>query len=126
MNKEEKSLTIVNENSLINKIKHFIRNIFNNKKVEMEKKDNENQVKNSSTNNSFIENIKNNSENDETRLLKLQKQFENGQIKVEQLSEQQRKQLNELYDRQIAHLKHSIEIRKKRILQYKRKYQIVS
>lgn len=69
---------------------------------------------------SFLEAIKI-IENDETRLLKLQRQYRNGEIKEEQLTEEQINSLNSLYDVQIENLRKSNQIRKQRLLEYRKR-----
>ena len=69
-----------------------------------------------------MESIKN-IEDEETKLLKLQKQYRSGEIKEEELSEEQINSLCKLYDRQIANLKKSNDIRKQKLLEYRRKIQ---
>ena len=78
--------------------------------------------KNSNKKDSFLENIKN-IENEETKLLKIQKQYRSGEIKEEELTEEQVKSLCELYDKQIANLRKSNEIRKQKLLEYRKKLQ---
>lgn len=56
-------------------------------------------------------------------MLKLQKQYRKGEIKEEDLTETQYKSLCDLYDRQISNLKKSNEIRKQKLLQYRKKLQ---
>ena len=68
--------------------------------------------------NKFIESIKN-IEDEETKLLNLQKQYRSGEIKEKDLSEEQIKSLSALYDTQIANLKKSNQIRKQRLLKYR-------
>lgn len=60
---------------------------------------------------SFRETITN-IENDETRLLKLQKQFDNGEITEEELTQKQIEDLEKLYNKQIVELQKSNELRK--------------
>ena len=69
-----------------------------------------------------MESIKN-IEDEETKLLKLQKQYRSGEIKEEELSEEQINSLCKLYDKQIANLKKSNDIRKQKLLEYRRKMQ---
>lgn len=116
MRKEEKSLVKINEDSFFNKIRIFIKKIFNKKDCNinnvkpvdesLKSKDNRKQK--------FMEEVKK-IEDEETKLLKLQQQFHNGEIKEEDLTESQYKALNDLYDRQIDNLKKSIEIKKQKI-----------
>lgn len=123
-NSQEKRLITVNENSIFYKIKTFFKNLFNpRKKVEnvlrVEEAVN---IKSENQNNidSFIESIRN-IENEETKLLKLQQQYRRGEIKEETLTKEQVNALCSLYDKQIANLRKSNEIRKKNLLEYKKK-----
>ena len=125
-NSQEKRLITVNENSIFYKIKTFLKNLFNpRKKVEnvlrVEEAVN---IKSENQNNidSFIESIRN-IENEETKLLKLQQQYRRGEIKEETLTKEQVNALGSLYDKQIANLRKSNEIRKKNLLEYKKKLQ---
>lgn len=124
-NTQEKSLIKVNENSIFYKIKNFFRNLFHKKEIinnitNSEKV--ENTIEKVEQKNAFMESIRN-IEDEETKLLKLQKQYRSGEIKGEELSEQQIKSLGKLYDKQIANLRKSNEIRKQRLLEYRRKLQ---
>ena len=125
-NSQEKRLITVNETSIFYKIKTFFKNLFNpRKKVEnvlrVEEAVN---IKSENQNNidSFIESIRN-IENEETKLLKLQQQYRRGEIKEETLTKEQVNALCSLYDKQIANLRKSNEIRKKNLLEYKKKLQ---
>lgn len=125
-NTQEKSLVQVNENSIFYKIKNFFRNLFH-KNTEFEnttivEKTMTDNVESENKKSAFIESIRN-IENEETKLLKLQRQYRNGEIKEEELTEEQVNSLCELYDNQIAKLKKSNAIRKQKILDYKRKLQ---
>ena len=64
-----------------------------------------------------------NIENEETKLLKLQKQYRSGEIKEEELTEEQVNSLCALYDKQIENLRKSNENRKQKLLEYRRKLQ---
>lgn len=125
-NTQEKSLVQVNENSIFYKIKRFFKNLFNKNAdttdsyVVME--DNNNSVESENKKNSFMESIRN-IEDEETKLLKLQRQYRSGEIKEEELTEEQVNSLCTLYDRQIANLKKSNKMRKQRLLEYRRKLQ---
>jgi len=116
---KEESLTNVSKQSVFNKIKVFFQKIFrrseqttDNTNIEIKKAEEEK--------NAFKESIKN-TEDSQTELLKLQKKFRNGEIKEGELSQEQIDKLCELYDMQIQSLKLSIEIRKKRIEEYRKK-----
>lgn len=125
-NTQEKSLIQVNENSIFYKIKSFLKNLFkkNNNTIDNYSviKEKDRSEKNSNKKDSFLENIKN-IENEETKLLKIQKQYRSGEIKEEELTEEQVKSLCELYDKQIANLRKSNEIRKQKLLEYRKKLQ---
>ena len=117
-NTQEKSLVQVNRNGIFNKIKMFFKNLFsknnvidNNCYTIEDEKNNENIKK------SFMESIRN-IEDEETKLLKLQKQYSNGELTEEQVNS-----LCALYDKQIANLRKSNQIRKQKLLEYRRKLQ---
>lgn len=121
-NTQDKSLVQINENSIFYKIKKFFRSLFGKKNSNVEST---NVIEATTINNqkdnrsAFIEEIKN-VENEETKLLKLQKQYRCGKIKEEELTEEQVKSLCALYDKQINNLKKSNEIRKQKLLEYRR------
>lgn len=125
-NTQEKSLVQVNENSIFYKIKRFFKNLFNKNKdttdnyviIEETNCSSENVNKKSS----FMESIKN-IEDEETKLLNLQKQYRSGEIKEEELTEAQVNSLCALYDKQIENLRKSNKIRKQKLLEYRRKLQ---
>ena len=126
-NIQEKSLVQVNENSIFYKIKSFFRNLFHKDKeieinIPIETISNDNIVKNENNKSEFIERLKT-IEDENTLLLKLQKQYRSGKIKEEDLTEEQKNSLCVLYDRQIADLRKSNEFRKNKLLQYKKKLQ---
>ena len=125
-NTQEKSLVQVNENGIFYKIKKFFRNLFNSNANTTNNyaivKETESLVESENKKNSFMESIKN-IEDEETKLLKLQKQYRSGEIKEEELSEEQINSLCKLYDKQIANLKKSNDIRKQKLLEYRRKMQ---
>ena len=102
-NTQEKSLVQVNRNGIFNKIKMFFKNLF--------------------SKNNVIDNNCYTIEDEETKLLKLQKQYRNGEIKEEELTEEQVNSLCALYDKQIANLRKSNQIRKQKLLEYRRKLQ---
>ena len=119
----EKSLVEVNENSIFYKIKTFFKNLFhkgNNINIIQETRDIT--IENESKKNTFMEEIRK-VEDEETKLLKLQKQYRSGEIKEEDLTEEQIKSLNKLYDKQITNLKKSNEIRKQKISDYRKRLQ---
>ena len=124
-NTQEKSLVQVNENGIFYKIKSFFKNLFNRNNTANNYaivKEDKSIVESENTKNTFMESIKN-IENEETKLLKLQKQYRSGEIKEEELTQEQVRSLCALYDKQIANLKKSNEIRKQKLLEYRRKLQ---
>lgn len=119
---QEKLLVQVNEKSILYKIKRFFKNLFNrNINRDVTIKEVERKRENEKQKESFMESVKN-IENEETKLLKLQKQYRNGEIK-EELTEEQINSLCTLYDKQIADLKKSNEMRKQKLLEYRKKLQ---
>jgi len=124
---QEKSLIKVNDNNIFRKIINFIKNIFvKNKAIydnssNIEQENNEISIKEDNKS-SFIESIKN-IEDEETKLLKLQKQYRSGEIKGEDLTDEQIMKLCGLYDRQIENLKKSNEARKAKLREYRKKLQ---
>lgn len=126
-NVQDKLLVKVNEKSIFYKIKRFFKNLFSRKESDVDNSFVFTQIEDDiqgdkDRKNSFMEEIKN-IEDEETKLLKLQKQYRSGEIKEEELTEEQVKSLCDLYDKQIANLRKSNEMRKQRLLEYRRKLQ---
>lgn len=125
-NTQDKMMIKVNQNNIFYKIKMFFRNLFNKTSSNAnESKDiiETTTISNTAINkNSFIEDIKN-IEDDETKLLRLQKQYRSGEIKEEDLTKEQVNALCVLYDKQIESLRKSNEIRKQKLLEYRKKLQ---
>ena len=122
-NTDEKSLIKVNRNNIFYKIKLFFKNLFSrNEPTVTDIPVTENNRLDEDNKNTFMENIKK-IEDDETILLKLQKKYRNGELKEEDLTEEQVNSLCKLYDKQISNLRKSNEIRKQKILEYRRKLQ---
>ena len=123
MNTEEKSLVKVNEDSLLSRIKGFFKRLFRRNKI-TENIEEINSVNNAEEDRkeAFMNYIKN-IEDDETKLNNLQKQYRDGEIKEEDLSEEQVNQLCALYDRQISNLRKANEMKMQKLLAYRRKLQ---
>ena len=123
-NTDEKSLVRINEDSIFYKIKQFLKGLFSKKEPinNIIAETNKAILPNDNKKNKFMEEIKN-IEDEETLLLKLQKKFRSGEIKEEELSNEQVNSLCVLYDKQIANLKKSNEMRKQRLLEYRRNMQ---
>ena len=121
-NTQEKSLIHINENNIFYKIKKFFRNLFHKEEIVVNTPPFEKKVEVDNKKSAFIESIKI-IEDEETKLLKLQKQYRNGEIKEEDLTQEQVNSLCALYDKQIEKLKKSNEIRKQKLAEYRRKVQ---
>lgn len=124
-NTQDKMLIEVNENSIFYRIKKFFRSLFSKKERNITPIENQviaTQEIANKRKESFEQSIKN-IENDETKLLKLQKQYRTGNIKSTDLTREQIISLGKLYDSQISKLKKSNEIRKQKLLEYRRKLQ---
>ena len=124
-NTKENSLIKVNENSIVYKIKQFFKNLFktktkiNNYEISKESIDKTNNIEDTSKNDFFkrIQTI----DDENTLLLKLQKQYENGEVSEESLTPKQIDDLCNLYEKQIDDLKEKINNIKNQIIQYQNK-----
>ena len=124
-NTEVKSLIKVNKKSLFYRIKNFFKNLLKREPKEsllqtentvaVSEKDNEKR-------NAFMESITN-IENEETKLLKLQKQYKERKIKAKDLTLEQINSLCALYKNQNEELKKSNKIRKQKLLEYRKRLQ---
>ncbi len=123
-NTEEKSLTKVNEESVFSKIKNFFRNLFNKNRINKNNVANEGNIGTIQRDNesSFMTNLKN-IENKEAKILGLQKAYRKGNIEENNMTEEEISSLLNLYDKQIANLKKSNEIRKQKLLKYRKNMQ---
>lgn len=119
---EDKSLIAVNENSIFYKIKSFFLRLFRRDNNIVNEPQitpiNNNNVQSDKRKDVFMESIRN-VEDEETKLLKLQKQFDNGEIDKSQLSKKQIADLTTLYKKQINDLEQSNERRINKIRQSK-------
>lgn len=119
-NSEEKHLIDVSKESIFHRLKTFFINLFN-----KQEKDRfvENRIRNVVSNDRQKDNFMNSVkkvEDEETKLLKLQKQYRNGEIKEEDMTNKQIKALCDLYDKQIAELEKSNAMRKQKLLEYRK------
>lgn len=109
-NTDEKALVKI-DNTIFNKIKQLIIKIFGNNKAKKSVKENKEDKQNSnSLKISFIEDIK-----IDTRLQKLQEDFESRKILEKDLSKEEKNELRKLYLQKIEEKKQSIENYKNRI-----------
>ena len=119
---EEKWLITINENSILYKIKLFFLKLFRGKRGIMNEPQiapiENNEIQSNKRKDAFIESISN-VENEETKLLKLQNQFDNREINKSQLSKEQIADLIALYKKQISDLEQSNERRINKIKQSK-------
>lgn len=124
-NTQEKMLIGVNENSWFYKVKRFFRNLFSKKQEDntIEPVIEEKVEPKRNAKQEFLDTIKI-VETPEMELEKLQKQYRSGKIKEEELSEEQITSLCQLYDKQIANLRKSNEIRKQRLLEHRHRLQM--
>lgn len=124
---QDKMLIKVNEHNVFYKIKMFFIKLFNKTSNNDDDLNGAAEITNISNEkinkNSFMEDIKK-IENEETKLLKLQQEYRNGEIKEEDLTLEQIKSLCILYDKQIETLRKSNESRKQKFLEYRKKLQI--
>ena len=121
-NTQDKMLIVQNQQSIFYKIKMFFIRSFSFKEKNIEA-NNANYQENimkiqNDKKEAFLEYVKN-IENEETKLLKLQKKYHMGEIKEEELTEEQKKMLCDLYDKQNEALRKSNEVRRKRIAELK-------
>lgn len=117
---KEKLLAKVNKNSIFYKIKQFFNSLFLKNKPINVTENNTIIRADEDRRNLFIEDIKK-IEDEETALLKLQKRYRSGEIKEEDLTDNQIKSLCELYDKQIADLKKVNLQKKQKILSIRKK-----
>lgn len=114
-NTQEKNL-IEKKESFFGKVKNFFKRIFKKKDIREEVK--EEIVETIEEDNEFNEYIKI-TEDEETKLLELQRRYRKGEIAENDLTDEQIEALSNLYDKQIADLKKSIALREKKIEEYK-------
>lgn len=123
-NKQEMSMQVINEKSFIYKIKSFFKRLFLRRKLS-EVSSEENIIKidesNNKTRNAFIEHIK--IETNE-KLLALQKRLEEGKITIEELTEEEKDNLIELYDKQIEIKKEKLQNIKDQIIDIRKKLKV--
>lgn len=110
MNKNNtKELTVVRP-SIIDRIKNIFKKLFSKKEIETIEKEEKQKE------NTFINSIKIEENDEEKRLLKLQTLIAEDVITEEELPEEDVKSLHKLYDSQILQLKKEIDDYRERIL----------
>ena len=118
-NTQEKNLIEKNENNIFGKIKNFFRKIFGKKEDSVN--NNAEKIINNETekNEEFREYIRR-TEDEETKILELQRRYRRGEIADKDLTQEQINSLCLLYDRQIEDLKRTIEAREQQLSKYKK------
>ena len=118
-NTQEKNLIEKNENNIFGKIKNFFRKIFSKKEDSVN--NNAEKIINNETekNEEFREYIRR-TEDEETKILELQRRYRRGEIADKDLTQEQINSLCLLYDRQIEDLKRTIEAKEQQISKYKK------
>ena len=120
MKKEiDSNMITKNKENVFFRIKMFIINLFNKKEVSENNLNINTSAEIKKEKNSFKDSIMQ-IDNDETKLLKLQRKYRNGEIKEEDLTKNQVILLCNLYDKQISDLRKSNEYRLQKISQYKK------
>lgn len=117
LNTNKKSLTVINENSILNKFKSFFRKIIGHK---YEKSSNfaNNPIRVvSNIREEFNESLKSNLD---TSLIDLQIQLKQEKIEVDDLTNEEVDKLIELYEKQIAEKKSELNIIKSKIISIKK------
>lgn len=111
MKEKSKDLIVLENETIVKKILRFLRNLFR-KKEKQEEIYEEMEVQTSNLKTDFRDTIKE-KVIDEKELKELQKMFHQGKIKEEELTEEQKDRLINLYDTQIKELKRKIRNRYK-------------
>ena len=116
-NFDNKSLVKVNDNIFL-KIRNWFVNLFGFKTKSVQNTINVTNsnidVNETSTKHDFLNSLKT-SENDETNIFNLQRKYENGQLKVSDMSEDEYSKIENLYNRQIENLTNQIKIKKAKL-----------
>lgn len=116
-NLDNKSLVKVNNNIFL-KIRNWFVNLFRFKTNMIENNTdvpNSNiEVSESNTKDAFLNSLKT-LENDDTNIFNLQRKYENGELKVSDMSENEYSKIEDLYNRQIENLANQIKIKKAKL-----------
>jgi len=118
-NMEEKSLVPVNEKNIFYKIKKFLKGMFQKRTSKDASNLEQNETKVEATDReAFVQSIKNIGK-EKREALELQKKYNDGQVKINDLTKEQIDSLSLLYKEQTEELRQSNERRKRRINEYK-------
>ena len=118
-NTQEKNLIEKNENNIFGKIKNFFRKIFG-KKEDSVNNNTEKIINNETEKNEEFREYIRRTEDEETKILELQRRYRRGEIADKDLTQEQINSLCLLYDRQIEDLKRTIEAKEQQISKYKK------
>jgi len=114
---DNKSLVKVTNNIFL-KIRNWFVNLFSFKKNRIENTINATNTNidasESNTKQEFLNSLKT-LENDDTNMFNLQRKYENGQLKVSDMSEDEYSKIEDLYNRQIENLANQIKIKKAKL-----------
>lgn len=113
---ENENTKLITTNGLFYKIKLFFNNIFKKQKNESDEKNNENHIQKSDFKNEII--IKRDEE--KQRLILLQQNLREHKITEKEITEEDIKKLNDLYDSQILELQNKIAQNRKVTENYKK------
>ncbi len=117
-NTQEKSLISQKNIGISARIINFFKNMLKKEdKIEVQVEPNKDWSENKEK---FMKSIQN-TENEETRLLELQRKYMNGNIQENELTDEQVEKLSKLFDKQIERLKKSNESRKQKLIKYREK-----
>lgn len=106
---------IVYKENIFIKIRNFIKRLFGKKEIPIEEKSDESENFDNIANNNFLENIQIKEDTEETRIKKLQQQYDNGEIDEDDLPEEDINKLIEMYERETEKINADTLIRKKHI-----------
>ncbi len=118
-NTQEKNLIEKNENNIFGKIKAFFKKIFGKTQENNENEINEDVLIEAEKSYSFVDDLKI-TEDDNTKLFKLQQRYRRGEIADGDLTQEQINSLCLLYDKQIEELKRTIKAKEQQIAKYKK------
>lgn len=119
-NTQEKSLIEKNKKSIFCKIKNFLKKMFSKKENKVQNVLIQNEMLEKEKSMNFKEYIKR-TEDEETKLLELQRKYHNREIDESSLTDEEIDALCELYDKQIEELEKKIEIKEQQLAEYKQK-----
>lgn len=116
-NTQEKNL-IEKKEGFFTKVKKFFKKLFKKQDEETKVEVDNDEINEVKENNEFKDYIKM-TEDEETKLLELQRKYRRGEIAENDLTDDEIDALSDLYDKQIEALRRTIEEREQKIAQYK-------